>query len=101
MRLYNIILSILLIHCVKSQDTEIKQAISDIFTSPKPSSFLDGYEEVTKKPNGGFGAITKCGEGEDLNVHKCVPYYMCDGVTKTIITSGSTDGFGIIDIRYV
>lgn len=99
MRLYLLLLSLLLINYINCQDDLVKDAIADIFTSPK-TSILDGYEEVTKKPNEGFGALTKCGEGSDKGLHLCVPYYNCDAETKTIITKGPTDGFGIIDIRY-
>lgn len=93
----NVLLTIT-INYVNCQD-DVQAAISDIFTSPSTPSFWEGYEEVTKKPDGGFGAITKCGEGKDKGVHMCVPYYLCDGNTKTIISTGNTDGFGIIDIR--
>lgn len=92
-----------LINYGRGQSDDDTAAILDIFTSPSTptSSFLDGYEEVTKKNDGGFGAITRCGQGTDVGKHLCVQYYNCDGQTKTIITSGSNDGYGIIDIRYV
>lgn len=42
------------------------------------SSFEDCYDEVTKPPQKGFGAIQKCGEGSDEGVHRCVKYHECD-----------------------
>lgn len=84
---------------VCSQNNE-QEAINNIFTT---SGFpaIDGYEEVTQKPQGSLGAIEKCGEGSTKGVNICVPYYMCDGKTNTVVQTGKTDGFGIISIRLV
>nr|XP_023026971.1 serine protease 44-like [Leptinotarsa decemlineata] len=59
-----------------------------------------GFEEVTTKSGGSLGALQRCGEGSDQGVHICVSYHMCDGKTKTVVQTGVTDGFGIIDIRF-
>lgn len=80
-------------------DAELEAAIRDIFTTPSTSFLSDFGEVVTQKPAESFGAVERCGEGADAGVHACVPYYNCDGTTRTIIQTGSTDGFGIIDIR--
>lgn len=98
MRILTLISCLLLINYGQAQG-DVDAAILDIFTSPATPTFLDGYEEVTKKNDGGFGAITRCGQGSDKGVHLCVQYFQCDGISKTIITTGSTDGYGIIDIR--
>jgi len=78
---------------------ELQKAIADIFTTPN-TDFLNEYEVVTTPKSTGFGALDKCGEGKDKGVHMCVPYYNCDGETKTIISSTEYDGTGLIDIRF-
>ncbi|KAJ8961443.1 hypothetical protein NQ318_014691 [Aromia moschata] len=59
-----------------------------------------GYEEVTSTTEGSRGYVAPCGEGDDRGKRLCVPYYQCDGRTKTIVQTGVTDGFGVIDIRF-
>ncbi|CAH0559487.1 unnamed protein product [Brassicogethes aeneus] len=82
-------------------DNERDAAVNKLFTSATPrQAFDDVYEEVTKKPTESIGAIEKCGEGADKDVHLCVPYYQCDGTTQTIIQDGSRDGFKVIDVRF-
>ncbi|KAG5865273.1 hypothetical protein JTB14_030288 [Gonioctena quinquepunctata] len=101
-----IILSLAL-SLVSGQDDDIRRAVGEVFTGNngnQNNNFGDisipGYEEVTKSPDGSIGALQKCGEGSDQNVHLCVSYHMCDSKTKTIVQTGVTDGFGIINIRF-
>nr|CAI5819320.1 unnamed protein product [Callosobruchus analis] len=61
---------------------------------------IPGYVEVTsEKDDGGIGRIARCGENGERKM--CVKYYECDPNTKTITRSSTTNGFGIIDIRYI
>lgn len=76
------------------------QIIKDLFAKP---SLLD-LVEISTTPLGGLGALEKCGEGSDSGRRRCVNYYECDPLTKTIIPNPeeivkNTNGFGIIDIR--
>lgn len=83
-------------------DDDTKKAVDNIFSQTDSRKAIDPFlelEEVTKKPGESLGAIERCGEGSDKGVHACVAYYMCDGKTKTIVQTGVTDGFGLIDIR--
>ncbi|XP_017776714.1 PREDICTED: serine protease 42-like [Nicrophorus vespilloides] len=85
---------------VCGQNDPIGDAIKEVFTQ-SPRSFWDSLgEEVTTKALETLMALERCGEGNDQGVHACVPYYNCDGKTKTIIQTGETDGFGVIDIRF-
>nr|CAH7746689.1 unnamed protein product [Callosobruchus chinensis] len=60
---------------------------------------IPGYIEVTsEKDDGGIGRIARCGENGERKM--CVKYYECDPNTKTISRSSSTNGFGVIDIRF-
>lgn len=81
-------------------DNDTRQAVDTLFANNTRSldPFMD-LEEVTKAPGESIGALERCGEGSDAGVHACVAYYMCDGRTKTIVQTGVTDGFGLIDIR--
>lgn len=40
-----------------------------------------------------------CGKGNDVGKRMCVPYYNCDGKTKTIISEEAYEGNGVIDAR--
>lgn len=99
MKVLGLLFALVLVVSSQEGDNDTDRAIASLFTTPK-ATFLPGYVEVTKKPQEGYGALEKCGEGADQGVHACVPYYNCDGITKTIITTGESDGFGVIDIRY-
>ncbi|CAH1175582.1 unnamed protein product [Phaedon cochleariae] len=84
-------------------DEELRRNVEEIYGNPNSTrngEFLPGFEEVTRPTGGSLGAIERCGEGSDQGVHICVSYYMCDGKTKTVVQTGVTDGFGIIDIRF-
>ncbi|KAJ8921968.1 hypothetical protein NQ315_008605 [Exocentrus adspersus] len=54
----------------------------------------------TTTPQGELVALTKCGEGKDLGVKKCVNYDKCDPDTGTILPEDSitNHSFGLIDI---
>jgi len=93
-----LLFAILLLTVHGNAQNNFEDNLKDIFGS-STRSFLDDYDEVTKKPLADISAIQKCGEGSDQGVHVCVPYYNCDGQTRTIIQTGKTDGFGLIDIR--
>lgn len=84
----------------QSVDNDTQNAVNQLFanTTRLSDPFLE-LEEVTRKAGESIGALERCGEGSDAGVHACVAYHMCDGKTKTIIQTGVTDGFGLIDIR--
>ncbi|KAK9878968.1 hypothetical protein WA026_003787 [Henosepilachna vigintioctopunctata] len=74
-------------------DVNITNAVNSVFNTSY-------YEEVTQEPLRGYGALQKCGENERSGLDVCVPYYNCDPATNRIITTGVTDGFNMIDIRF-
>lgn len=84
----------------QSVDDDTKKAVDDVFSKNGKAvdPFID-LVEVTTKPGESIGALEKCGEGSDVGKHACVAYYMCDGKSNTIVQTGVTDGFGLIDIR--
>ncbi|KAJ8983011.1 hypothetical protein NQ317_014308 [Molorchus minor] len=71
--------------------------IDRIFTQ---APLLEGLEEVPTTPPESKGYVPSCGEGEDRGKRLCVPYFQCDGTTKTVVQTGVVDGFGLIDISH-
>lgn len=66
------------------------------------NTFGNLYEEVTSDSLESLGALTRCGEGDDEGIHRCVHYTRCHPQTKQILTDNDArevDGFGVIDIR--
>ncbi|KAL3278692.1 hypothetical protein HHI36_016228 [Cryptolaemus montrouzieri] len=90
----------ILITCIRASAQKIKDTADTILFENRDGFIPPGYEEVSTENLGGFGAIEKCGQGASRGVDLCVPYYQCDGETKTIIQDGRTNGFGLIDIRF-
>ncbi|CAG9853718.1 unnamed protein product [Phyllotreta striolata] len=110
-----VIVSVALALCVRCQeevDDETKKKIDELFPQGNTSNsnptrtgadggdFFSNMEEVNPVTLSSYGAAEKCGEGSTRGLRMCVNYHMCDGKTNTIIQSGVTDGFGIIDIRF-
>lgn len=90
-----------LVFIIFGQDTEQQNLIDQVFDISN-NTFGNLYEEVTENPPESLGALTRCGEGEDEGVHRCVRYTMCHPKTKEILTDNDArevDGFGVIDIR--
>ncbi|EEZ99183.2 phenoloxidase-activating factor 2 [Tribolium castaneum] len=94
-----VFLIIALTSLVFAQDNK-EDAINSIFgTNSSFADFLSNYEEVTPPPLKSFGALTKCGEGEQQNRFVCVPYYNCDPNTNTVQENADIDGTNKINIR--
>ena len=85
---------------VFAQDEDTKKAVNEFFgTQDKPKDPFQNLVEVVSEAPGSLGAFEKRGEGSDQGVDMCVPYHQCDGITRMIVIEGSSNGFGIIDIR--
>lgn len=61
--------------------------------------FLSNNEEISPEPLTSFGALEKCGEGEQKDNFVCVPYYNCDPFTNRVVEIPEVDGTNTIDIR--
>lgn len=85
---------------VDTQPVDDAALIGELFPAEKTDDFMKNYVEVTTPKGQSYGALEKCGEGSSEGVKICIPYHQCDGVTKTVIEDGTTNGFGLIDIRY-
>ncbi|XP_048516670.1 phenoloxidase-activating factor 2 isoform X1 [Dendroctonus ponderosae] len=97
---YTIHIISLIVALVGAQPVDDASLIGDLFPTEKSDDFMKNYVEVTTPKGQSYGALEKCGEGSSEGVNICVPYHLCDGVTKTVIEDGSTNGFGLIDIRF-
>ncbi|XP_056644271.1 phenoloxidase-activating factor 2-like [Diorhabda sublineata] len=92
----------LLVHGQEINEEE-RKILQQIFTSTETNNNdfnMPGFEEVPQTKTESYGAFEKCGEGKTRGIKRCVQYHECDGKTNTIVQSGVTDGFGIIDIRF-
>ncbi len=56
------------------------------------ADFLEMYEEVTQAPLVSFGALPRCGEGNETNRFLCVPYYNCEARQLANLEPNLLDG---------
>lgn len=73
---------LLIVAALGSPQRDLNQIIRQVFTSTSTVASdvvpFDGLELVPTTTQGSYGAIARCGEGDDVGRRACVRYHSCD-----------------------